>query len=161
MPETKIGILRLAKKRDIPSLVQIERDVYSYEDPDFGKRVKPDAWNQKDMRAAVRDGSKIYLMEEGEGDQAVVVGYLTYRQNKDYLLAQRIVVDPRFRNSGFGDMMLKFIEKERRADEVKVAVPEDVDLSLLNFLKANKYQSKILKKYVDKDRDAILFSKKF
>jgi len=98
--------IRPATAHDVAGITQIVDDAYRHYIPRMGR---PPAPMLDDYAARVSEGV-VSVVEEGD----IVRGVLVLLPEPDHLLLENIAVDPEYRGTGLGRLLLAFAEAEAR-----------------------------------------------
>ena len=146
--------IKLLLKKNLRSIVEIEKKNCTIEDPDFGEMVSKKAWNSSDFVDFVKKRNTYsYTISEG----SLIVGFLLFEVKENELLIERICIDKDFRRSGFGKEFLDFINGKKYKNKIVFYCKED-DVATIKFFKKNDFVANLEKGYFGID-DAIKFTK--
>jgi len=147
--------IKLLLKKNLRSIVEIEKKNCTTEDPDFGEMVSKKAWNSSNFVDFVKKKNTYsYTISEG----LVIVGFLLFEVKENELLIERICIDKDFRRSGFGKELLDFIHSKKYKNKIVFYCKED-DVATIKFFKKNDFIANLEKDYFGIDDDAIKFTK--
>jgi ribosomal protein S18 acetylase RimI-like enzyme len=147
--------IKLLLKKNLRSIVEIEKKNCTIEDPDFGEMVSKKAWNSSDFVDFVKKkNTYTYTISEG----LIIVGFLLFEVKENELLIERICIDKDFRRSGFGKDFLDFIYNKKYRNKIVFYCKED-DVNTIKFFKKNDFTANLEKNYFGIDDDAIKFTK--
>ena len=147
--------IKLLLKKNLRSIVEIEKKNCTIEDPDFGEMVSKKAWNSSNFVDFVKKKNTYsYTISEG----TLIIGFLLFEVKENELLIERICIDKDFRRSGFGKEFLNFIHAKKYRNKIVFYCKED-DISSIKFFKKNDFIASLEKNYFDFDDDAIKFTK--
>lgn len=147
--------IKLLLKKNLRSIVEIEKKNCTIEDPDFGEMVSKKAWNSSDFVNFIKKkNTYTYTISEGP----IIVGFLLFEVKENELLIERICIDKDFRRSGFGKEFLDFIHSKKYRNKTVFYCKED-DVPTIKFFKKNDFIANLEKNYFDINDDGIRFTK--
>ena len=147
--------IKLLLKKNLRSIVEIEKKNCTIEDPDFGEMISKKAWNSSNFVDFVKKkNTYTYTISEG----LIIIGFLLFEVKENELLIERICIDKDFRRSGFGKDFLDFIYNKKYRNKIVFYCKED-DIATIKFFKKNDFVASLEKNYFDIDDDAIKFTK--
>jgi ribosomal protein S18 acetylase RimI-like enzyme len=147
--------IKLLLKKNLRSIVEIEKRNCTTEDPDFGEMISKKAWNSSDFVNFIKKkNTYTYTISEGP----IIVGFLLFEVKENELLIERICIDIDFRKSGFGKELLDFIYNKKYANKITFYCKED-DVCSIQFFKKNNFVANLEKNHFGVDDDGIRFTK--
>lgn len=161
MPAT--ALVREMYSRDTADCAAIEVASYKYFDLDFEREVLPmHAWTKQDIeKVMLEPGTRAHLIQEGENDLSVIVGYFIFDLQEDALLLRRLIVHPDYRRSGFGQMMLHRMWMKalysRQRKTIKAYIRED-DLKTCQFFAKMNFKPTLVRGHNTDGSDSYLYS---
>jgi len=150
----KIAETKIALKRNIVDLVRIEEDSNLIEDPDFGVLKTNNGWKEQEFIDYVRKkNTSIYICQVSN----TIIGFIAFAKEDDFLIINKLVIDPVLRKNGFGSTLLNFVENLNFSKII--AYVKENDMESITFFKNRGFKGKLKFDYFGKDKDAIVFER--
>lgn len=150
----KIAETKIALKRNIVDLIRIEEDSNLIEDPDFGVLKTNNGWKEQDFIDYVRrKNTSIYICQVSN----TIIGFIAFSKEDDFLIINKLVIDPVLRKNGFGSTLLHFVENLNFSKII--AYVKENDTESITFFKNRGFKGKLKFDYFGKDKDAIAFER--